>query len=186
MVSILRPSQAEQVASNAWPWADGGCIFADAPNAGTSAAVILHQISMHRNRYGPPDKLRAGRAVVLRLSYRGILRRPETSCFPLASVGSTCAGTGRSGALKLANAASRIGGGFFGSDLGVTTPPSENPTADRWCCRNFSLVDRSLCCLRGPHMCHASNPTCRLAHLTSASLIGHLGSSTFRLSTAQC
>jgi hypothetical protein len=44
-----RPSQAEQVASNAWLWADGGCIFADAPNAVTSAAVIVHQISMHRN-----------------------------------------------------------------------------------------------------------------------------------------
>ena len=28
-----------QVASNAWLWADGGCIFADAPNAVTSAAV---------------------------------------------------------------------------------------------------------------------------------------------------
>ncbi len=27
----------------------GGCIFADVSNAGTSAAVILHQISMHRN-----------------------------------------------------------------------------------------------------------------------------------------
>ena len=26
-----------------------GCIFADAPNAVTSAAVIVHQISMHRN-----------------------------------------------------------------------------------------------------------------------------------------
>ena len=49
MVSTQRPSQAEQVASNAWLWADGGCIFADAPNAVTSAAVIVHQISMHRN-----------------------------------------------------------------------------------------------------------------------------------------
>ena len=44
----------------------------------------------------------------------------------LASVGSTGAGTGRSGTFKLANAASRIGGGV--SDLGVTRPPSENPT----------------------------------------------------------
>jgi hypothetical protein len=26
-----------------------GCISADAPNAGTSAAVIVHPISMHRN-----------------------------------------------------------------------------------------------------------------------------------------
>src|SRR5260221_7998261 len=39
MVSTQRPSQAEQVASNAWLWADGGCIFADAANAVTSAAV---------------------------------------------------------------------------------------------------------------------------------------------------
>ena len=36
-------------ASNAWLRADGGYIFADAPNAGTSAAVIVHQISMHRS-----------------------------------------------------------------------------------------------------------------------------------------
>src|SRR5580692_11689660 len=49
MVSTRRPSQAEQVASNAWGWADGVCIFADAPNAVTLAAVIVHQISMHRN-----------------------------------------------------------------------------------------------------------------------------------------
>ena len=49
IVSIRRPSQAEQVASNAWLGTDGGFIFADAPNAVTSAAVIVHQISMHRN-----------------------------------------------------------------------------------------------------------------------------------------
>ena len=49
MASTQRPSQAEQVAPNAWLWADGGFIFADAPNAVTSAAVIVHQISMHRN-----------------------------------------------------------------------------------------------------------------------------------------
>jgi hypothetical protein len=49
MVSTQRPSRAEQVASNARGWTDGGCIFADAPNAVTLAAVILHQISMHRN-----------------------------------------------------------------------------------------------------------------------------------------
>jgi hypothetical protein len=35
--------------SNAWLWADGGSISADAPNAGISAAAIVHQISMHRN-----------------------------------------------------------------------------------------------------------------------------------------
>jgi hypothetical protein len=42
MASTRRPSRAEQAASNAWLGADGGCIFADAPNAVTSAAVILH------------------------------------------------------------------------------------------------------------------------------------------------
>jgi len=49
MVSTRQSSRAEQVASNAWSGADGGFIFADAPNAVTSAAVIIHQISMHRN-----------------------------------------------------------------------------------------------------------------------------------------
>ena len=64
-------------------------------------------------RYRSPGyhELRAGRAVVLRLSYGGILRRPETSRSSRASVGSTGARTGRTGAFKLANAASRIGGG---------------------------------------------------------------------------
>jgi hypothetical protein len=46
---MQRRSQAEQAASNAWPRVDGGFIFADAPNAGTSAVVIVHQISMHRS-----------------------------------------------------------------------------------------------------------------------------------------
>jgi hypothetical protein len=49
--------------------------------------------------------------MVLRLSYWRVLRRPEASRPSLASLGSTGAGTGRSGALKLANAASRIGNG---------------------------------------------------------------------------
>jgi hypothetical protein len=49
MVSTRQSSQAEQVVSNAWLWADGGSISADAPNAGISAAAIVHQISMHRN-----------------------------------------------------------------------------------------------------------------------------------------
>ena len=49
MVSTRQSSRAEQVASNAWGGTDGGFIFADAPNAVTSAAVIVHQISMHRN-----------------------------------------------------------------------------------------------------------------------------------------
>ena len=42
---------------------------------------------------------------------QAILRRPEACRSSLASVGSTGARTGRSGAFKLANAASRIGGG---------------------------------------------------------------------------
>jgi len=49
MASTSQPSQAERVASNAPLWAGGGCIFADVSSAGTSVAVILHQISMHRN-----------------------------------------------------------------------------------------------------------------------------------------
>ena len=49
MVSTRQSSRAEQVASNAWNGANGGFIFADAPNAVTSAAVIIHQISMHRS-----------------------------------------------------------------------------------------------------------------------------------------
>ena len=49
MVSTQRSSRAERVVSNAWLWADGGSIFADAPNVGTSAAVIAHQVNMHRN-----------------------------------------------------------------------------------------------------------------------------------------
>src|SRR5271169_6007156 len=36
MVSTRQPSRAEQVVSNAWLWADGGSISADAPNAGIS------------------------------------------------------------------------------------------------------------------------------------------------------
>jgi hypothetical protein len=61
MASTRRPSRAEQAASNAWLGADGGCIFADAPNAVTSAAVILHQISTHRN-ITPPRVIRSSRA----------------------------------------------------------------------------------------------------------------------------
>ena len=66
-----------------------------------------------QRRYGSPGnrELRTGRAVVLRLSYAGIFHRPDASRSSLASVGSAGAGTGRSSAFKLANAASRIGGG---------------------------------------------------------------------------
>jgi len=76
-------------------------------------------------RYGPPrhHELRAGRALVLRLSHRGSFRGPGASRLSLASIGSTGAGTSRSSALKLANAASRIG------TLGVTRSWRENPTA---------------------------------------------------------
>jgi hypothetical protein len=49
MASTPQPSQAERVASNARLQADGGCIFADVPNAVTSVVVIVHQVSMHRN-----------------------------------------------------------------------------------------------------------------------------------------
>jgi hypothetical protein len=49
MVSTRLPSRAEQVASNAWLRADGGCIFEDAPNAVISAAATVHQISTLRN-----------------------------------------------------------------------------------------------------------------------------------------
>src|SRR5580658_10660221 len=68
-----------------------------------------------QRRYGSPDhhELRSGRAVVLRLSYRGILHRAESSRSSLPSVGSTGTGTGRSGAFKLASAASRIGYGYL-------------------------------------------------------------------------
>ena len=48
MVSTRRRGQAEQVASNALR-VGGGCIFADVPNAVTSAAAIVHQVSTHRN-----------------------------------------------------------------------------------------------------------------------------------------
>jgi hypothetical protein len=61
MVSTQRPSQAEQVASSAWLWADGGFIFADAPNAVTSAAAIVHQVSMRRN-IAPLRAIRQSRA----------------------------------------------------------------------------------------------------------------------------
>jgi hypothetical protein len=49
MVSTRRPNQAERVASNARLRVHGGCICADARNAATSVAVILHPISMHRS-----------------------------------------------------------------------------------------------------------------------------------------
>ena len=113
MASTLQPSQAGWAASNARLQADGGSIFADVPNAVTSVVVIVHRVNIIETlrRYGSPDnhELRAGRAVVLRLPYWRILCRPEASRSSLASVGTTGARTGRSGAFKLANAGSRIG-----------------------------------------------------------------------------
>ncbi len=47
--------------------------------------------------------------MVLRLPHRRILRRPEASRSSLTSVGSAGTGTGRSGAFRLASAASQIG-----------------------------------------------------------------------------
>src|SRR6478752_10079774 len=48
--SMPLPSRAVQVVLNAWRrLAIGGCIFADAPNAVTSAAVIVRLISTLRN-----------------------------------------------------------------------------------------------------------------------------------------
>jgi hypothetical protein len=61
MVSTRQPSQAEQVASNARLRADGGSIFADAPNAGTSAAAIVRQVSM-RGNIPPLRAIRSSRA----------------------------------------------------------------------------------------------------------------------------
>ena len=49
MVLIPRPSQAVPAVLNAWRSAVGGCICADAPNVVTSAAAIIHRVSMHRN-----------------------------------------------------------------------------------------------------------------------------------------
>jgi|ERR1700733_4810957 hypothetical protein len=49
MVSTRRLSQAERVAPNARLRADGGFIFADARNAVTSAAAIVHQVSMRQS-----------------------------------------------------------------------------------------------------------------------------------------
>jgi hypothetical protein len=81
-------------------------------------------------RHGSSDhhELRAGRALVLRLSHRGILCRPKTSCACLPSGRSAGAGTGRSGAVKLANAASRIRAAFFGFRSRGHKAPSGNPT----------------------------------------------------------
>jgi hypothetical protein len=61
MASTRRLNQAEQAAPNARPRADGGFIFADAPNAATSAAATVHQVSMRRSTT-PPRVIRSSRA----------------------------------------------------------------------------------------------------------------------------
>src|SRR5271167_2499348 len=61
MVSIQRLSQAERVAPNARLRADGGFIFADARNAVTSAAAIVHQVSMLQSTT-PQRVIRSSRA----------------------------------------------------------------------------------------------------------------------------
>jgi hypothetical protein len=49
MASIRRSRRAERFVSNVRLPADGGCIFADARNAGTSAAATVRQVSTRRN-----------------------------------------------------------------------------------------------------------------------------------------
>ena len=92
-------------------------IFADAPNAVTSAAVIIHA-SQHASkhhvcRHGSPDyhEFRAGRGGgFTTIVMQGILLRPAASRASLASVRSTDAWASRTGAFKLANAASTFNG----------------------------------------------------------------------------
>src|SRR5580704_16899626 len=96
----------------------GRMVVSSAPMRAMRSHRLLRQLTKSAcietfRRYGSRDyhEFRAGRALVLRLSYGGILRRPKTSRSSLASVGSTGARASRTGACKLANAASRIGGG---------------------------------------------------------------------------
>ncbi len=100
--------------------------------------------SKHNAATGHPiiTSFEPGERVVLRLSYRAILRRPEASRSSLPSVGSAGTRAGRSGACRLENAGSRIGGSFLLSDLGVARPPSDNSAGQKWRCRSFGLVDR--------------------------------------------
>ena len=105
----------------------GPMVVASSPMRRMRAHRLLRQFTKSAcietsRRYGSPDHhgLRAGRGLVLRLSYRAILRPPEALRCARVSVGSTGAETGRSGAVKLGNAASRISGCSLASDLGVT------------------------------------------------------------------
>jgi hypothetical protein len=83
-----------------------------------------------RDRAPDHHEFRAGRAVVLRLSDRAILRRPEASGASRAPAGSTGARTGRGGAVKLANAAERIGAVFcFGRAPRSQIAAAQRPTA---------------------------------------------------------
>ena len=162
MASIRRPSRAEQAASNAWPGADGGCIFADAPNAVISAAVIVHQVSMHRN-ITPLRGIRSSRAssrtstgsttIGLRSSsparsfklltrIRWINRCPDRP--------ERCLQTGKRCFTNKGSAlwCGRKPRGQISASQGS---PRENPAAYRYCCCSFCLVDWRFCCLRGPH-----------------------------------
>jgi hypothetical protein len=101
----------------------GRMVVASSPMRRMRAHRLLRQFTKSAcietsRRYGSPDhhELRAGRGLVLRLSYRAILRRPEALRSTRASLRSTGAGTGRSRAVKLANAASRISGGSLASE----------------------------------------------------------------------
>jgi hypothetical protein len=162
MVSTRRPSQAEQVVSNAWLRAHGGCIFADAPNAATSAAVILHQISMLRN-ITPPRVTRSSRAssrasggfttivlknssparsfpLLTRIRWINRCRDPPERCL---QTGKHCF-TNR--------------GRLFGSAPSPAVrsrrhkaPASESDQLEMRC-RSFRLVGRRFRCLRGPHV----------------------------------
>jgi hypothetical protein len=89
--------------------------YAECGHIGCCDSSPNRHASKHSAATDHPDnyELRAGRAVVLRLSHRKIRHRPEASRSSLSSVGSTGARTVRSGALKLANAASRIGNGLL-------------------------------------------------------------------------
>ena len=80
---------------------------------GHIGCVILRQISMHRNitplRVPDYHEFRAGGVLVLRLPFRRIFCRPESPRSARASVRSASTGAGWACALRLANAAPRIG-----------------------------------------------------------------------------
>jgi hypothetical protein len=98
----------------------GQMVVSSAPMRAMRAHRLLRQLTkpacvkaLRRHGSSGHHELRAGRALVLRLSHRGILRRPKTSSAGLPSGRSAGAGTGRSGARKLASAASRVARRLF-------------------------------------------------------------------------